>query len=244
MKNDFALLEKEFLRIKNMGLIRPLRKGSTGLGYTFETLINKVEDQDCKPDFKSIEIKCKLGYSKTPISLFTCAPKRDDGTAINYIFEKYSYFRYNNPNDKKIFSIKIFTKYATNINGYEFKLKVDYLNTKIIMQSYYNNIYIEDVCYWDFKTIETKLKRKMSNLAIIYGYPYTYENILYYKYLKMEKYYLKGFFEFLKLIEEDKICIYFHLTEKYNNVEKLIDNHGVCFKIRKEYLDKLFYRIF
>ena len=54
MKEDFISLKKEFRRIKNMGLIETMRKGGSGIGYTLETLLNKKEDQECKPDFKSI----------------------------------------------------------------------------------------------------------------------------------------------------------------------------------------------
>ena len=34
MKEDIKKLKKEFRKIKNMGLVKSLRKGSTGVGYT------------------------------------------------------------------------------------------------------------------------------------------------------------------------------------------------------------------
>lgn len=244
MKEDIILLKNEFKKIKNIGLVKSLRNGTTGIGYTFESLLNKKEDQECKPDFKSIELKCKLGYSKTPLSLFTCAPKRNAKEAINYIFNTYKFHRYNNKSDIKIFSAKLFSNYSTDINGYTFKLKVDYYNLRIIMQSFYNTIYLEDVCYWDFKTLEKKLKEKLTTLAIIYGYPYKINNQIYYKYLKMNIYKLRGFYEFLDLINRDAIFIYMYFKEgkdKEGNIK--IENHGVCFKIRQENILKLFSRI-
>ena len=42
-----------------MGLIAPLRRGSTGIGYTFETLLSKKEDSESNPDFLG------MGSSKT-----------------------------------------------------------------------------------------------------------------------------------------------------------------------------------
>lgn len=66
-----------FDRIKNMGLISSLRAGSTGIGYTFETLVGIQENNDQVADFKGIEIKCKRkkgGASGGKINLFQLGP--------------------------------------------------------------------------------------------------------------------------------------------------------------------------
>lgn len=243
MIEDFLVLKNEFKRIKRMGLIEPLRKGSTGLGYTFETLLNKKEDQECLPDFRGIELKTKLGYSKSPLTLFTFAPKRFKETATNYIFEKYSYPKYNDKNTLE-FKRDVYSKKLIKRFNYEFKLSVDYFDQQIVMKSYYNGKFVEDVCYWDFKTLEKKLKVKLSKLAIIYAYPYKKDNKLYYKYLKMNTYKLRGFFEFLQLIQQDKIFVKIGLQnkiEKDGNV--IIDNHGVAFKIHNEFIEELFIKL-
>lgn len=244
MNKDFLKLKKEFNRIKNIGLIEAMRKGTGGLGYTFETLLNKKEDQECKPDFGSIEIKCKLGYTKTPLTLFTASPYRNGNYATRYIIENYGYHRNNNSNDVIFFSRTIFSHYTRNVNGYEFKLNVDYLNMQVNIESYYNGTFKEVVCYWDFKLLENKLKKKLSYLAIVYGYPYTYNKVLYYKYLKMETYKLKGFFEFLQLIENDKIHVLIYIKEGKSILgNPQMDIHGVAFKIKREDIDQLFKKI-
>ena len=241
MNKDFLKLENEFKKIRKMGLIESKRKGTSGLGYTFECLLNKKEDQECKPDYGTIEIKCKLGYTKTPITLFNCAPIRNGVYATRYILDNYGY-EYNN---NRIFSRTLFVKYTRVANNYNFKLKINYLEKRIIMEAYYNNKFLEEVCYWDFKELEKKLKVKLTNLAIIYGYPYNYNNIIYYKYLKFEAYKLKGFYEFLDFINRDIIRIQFYMKEGKSilgNPE--MDTHGVAFKINRKDINKLFYRIF
>lgn len=244
MKEDFYILKEEFKRIKNMGLISPLRRGSTGIGYTFETLLNKKEDTDCKPDFKGIELKTKLGYSKSPLTLFHCVPQRKNDSAIHYIFQKYSYTKSKQKNIK-IFECNIFSKKYTKKYNHHFIIKIDYLKKQVIMESYYNNVYIEDVCYWDFKILETKLKSKLNKLAIIYAYPYKKDNKLYYKYLKMNSYKLKGFFEFLRLIEEDKISIQIYLKQKFDETgNEFIDNHGIAFRIDNSFIEELFTKLY
>ncbi|MBE5806316.1 MAG: hypothetical protein E7313_06400 [Clostridiales bacterium] len=244
MNSDIEVLKKEFRRIKRRGLIESLRSGPTGVGYTFETLLNKKEDQECKPDFNSIELKCKLAYSKSLLCLFNCVPTRNGESAIKYIFENYNHYRYGNKNSYKLFERKVYSKYYIERFKISFKLKVDYINTEVVMKSYFDGIFIEDVCKWNFKVLERKLKSKLNFLAIVQAYPYNVENKLYYKYVKMNIYKLKGFFEFLQLIENDKINVSFYMRETISDSgEKIIEDHGVGFKIKTKYIEELFYEI-
>lgn len=57
MYDSFLLLKNKFESIKNKGWIKSLRRGSTGVGYTFESLLGKDEDSYSLPDFNGIEIK-------------------------------------------------------------------------------------------------------------------------------------------------------------------------------------------
>lgn len=244
MKDNFILLENRFKKIKAMGLIKEMRKGPTGIGYTFESLLNKREDQESLPDFKGIELKCKLGYTKTPITLFNCAPKRNNESAIKYIFSTYSHHRYNNLNDYKLFERVIFKKYYIIRNEYHFNLKIDYYNQEILMLSFKNDNFIEVVCKWDFKDLKNKIYKKLQYLSLIEAYPYRRKDGIYYKYVKMTNYKLIGFFEFLQLIDNDKIFVKFYIKEELNNKKQLIlYDHGVAFNIRKEYLKDLFQKI-
>lgn len=244
MKKDVKKLKKEFARIKSMGLIKTLREGPTGVGYTFETLINKKEDQECKPDFGSIELKCKLGYTKSALTLFNCVPKRNGESAIKYIFENYGNHRYGKKDNYKLFERKIFSEHSIERYNYKFKLSVDYYANEVILKSYFKDKYLEDVCKWDFKTLERKLKIKLTNLAIIEAYPYRRDEQIYYKYVKINIYKLIGFFEFLKLIVEDKIFVSFYIKSALsNNGEPIIEDHGVGFKIKLDHIEELFYKL-
>ena len=81
MNNEIKELFKE---IKTKEFNKSLRKGTTGIEFTFENLINKKEDNISTPDYKNIEIKTKLGYSKSPLTLFCNTPKKDNIHAIKY----------------------------------------------------------------------------------------------------------------------------------------------------------------
>ena len=245
MNQDIVELRKKFLEIKREGLIRSLRSGPTGVGYTFETLINKKEDQLCQPDYGSVEIKCKLGYSKSPISLFSCSPTRNGNPALNYIFRNYSYHRYGNEEDIKIFSRNIFKKYSTEINEYSFKLNVNYDEKTLQLKAYKSGIYVEDVCEWKFDNLQNVVEKKLKFLALVKAYPYKRNGETYFKYFNINFYKLKSFQTFLKLIENDKIFILIYLKEKIESDGRaIIENHGAVFKIRTENIDLLFKTIF
>lgn len=74
------LLER-FDDISSRGYIDSLRAGDTGIGYTFETLIGIVENNDQRADFRGIEIKCKQVKESAgrsgKINLFQKAPRWD-----------------------------------------------------------------------------------------------------------------------------------------------------------------------
>lgn len=74
-----------------MGLIESKRTGTTGIGYTFETLLGKKEDKNFTTDFMGIEINAKLGYSKSPLTLFNLTPYMNNNSSIQYIIDNFGY---------------------------------------------------------------------------------------------------------------------------------------------------------
>ena len=126
IKESIKELKEKFEEIKKVSLHKSLRRGPTGIGYTFEKLIGKEEDSSYEPDYKGIEIKTKLGYSKSPITLFNLVGKRDDEVPIcNYLINKFGYFRNGRQKQKALFS-EIYTNTLTRISSnFLWKLKVD-----------------------------------------------------------------------------------------------------------------------
>jgi len=57
MNKSIALLQQKFKIIKQKGYIKSVRRGSTGIGATFESLLGKHEESFELPDFHGIEIK-------------------------------------------------------------------------------------------------------------------------------------------------------------------------------------------
>ena len=82
VNDDIKRLLKQFQQIKDMNWVKSKRKGTTGIGYTFECLLNKEEENLEIPDFGAIEIKTKNFYSRGKIELFVATPDGDSLFAI------------------------------------------------------------------------------------------------------------------------------------------------------------------
>jgi len=70
-----AMTTEEFIikmrEIKNMGFVKSLRKGPTGIGYTLESLLGIKENALASPDLGKVELKAHRSESTSMITLFT-----------------------------------------------------------------------------------------------------------------------------------------------------------------------------
>jgi len=71
MQLSIEEIKKRLTAIKNMGFIRSLRKGPTGIGFTLETLLQIEENNISSPDFGEIELKAQRERHAGMTTLFT-----------------------------------------------------------------------------------------------------------------------------------------------------------------------------
>lgn len=241
MKTEINNLKTIFKNIKNKDFNKSLREGYTSIGFTFESLLNKKEDNQSIPDYNGIEIKTKLGYSKSPLTLLTITPKKDNDRASKYLLEN---FGYPNRNLKyKSFRTDVYVN-KNNIvaNKYIIRLKIDYENNilKLIILDLDLNI-INDTIYWNLNDIKIRLETKLNYLALIKGYQYKKNDETYYKYTNLKIYKLKNFDNFIKLLENNKIYITFNIG--YFRTGKRvgeIHDRGTAFRISTDNIGELF----
>lgn len=245
MKEDMKLLLKDFNRIKNMGWVKSMRKGSTGIGYTFETLLNKEENSLEIPDYGLIEIKTKNILSKQAIKLFCATPDGDELFSTKIIREKFSYPHKNN-NNLLVFNGSVSsTSFSSIGNRYLFKLKVDYSNKKIILIviDFNCNLICNNIS-WSFDMLKQKLERKLMYLALIEAERKFEHNNVYYNYKNINFYQLKGFETFINLIDCGIVKINFGIgTIKNGNKKGQVHDHGIKFEINEKDLTKLYNKI-
>ena len=244
MENNIKKLKELFNKIKNNEFSESLRTGSTSIGYTFESLIGKKEDSSYLPDFNGIEIKTKLGYSKSPMTLFTLVPKKDNVSCIKEILHKYGYP--DKTKGLKSFRGNVFYKHNNIIaNKFIFKSIIDEKNhiLKLIIYDLNFNIIDNDI-YWELEEIKDRLFKKLNYLAIIKGYPYVKNDKQMFKYTNLNIYKLKGFDAFLNLLKSDDIFIVFNIG-MHKSAERFgqICDRGTAFRINIKNIDELFEKI-
>lgn len=244
MEENINNLIKKFNKIKNLGWVKSERKGTSGIGYTFEKLIVKKEDNFFLPDFQGIEIKTKRNFSKGYLTLFNLTPDGDYLFPIEYIRNKYGYSDKEIPN-QKIFRYSVSNENKASFMNKIFKLKVDYNNQKIGLEIVNLLDYSKDTSIsWSFKEIKERLYNKISYLAIVKTIIETKNEVDYIRYYDMKIYKLRDLSTFIKLIENGTIRITFKIGIFHSWVRiGQVHDHGTGFDIHEKNIDELYEQI-
>lgn len=247
--NDFLKLKNEFEKIKERGYIKGVTNNRNASGFTFEKLINSTSGDICIPDYGKIELKVLRIYEFANVNLFSSAPDGKYENSNHWVAENFGY-KDKNTNDIEFKNVLICTFSGKNKckikSGYRFVAKVDYTKCRIYLHIYNEaNVMVStNDIYWDFDTIEDKVIRKLSYLAIIDVKKRIIDGDNYYAYTNMKQYKLKSISTFFKLIELGIVKISFNVGV-YKTGEKKGNyyDHGTSFGILKKDIDKLFDRV-
>jgi hypothetical protein len=239
-------LIKKFKEIKKQGYVKSVVKSKNGAGITLEHLVGSSGDDFPIPDFKGIELKAIRNYKFAEFDLFNASPDGKYVYPSQWIAQNFGY------PDRDYKDIKVFKGNidAKNLNRiglfYYFKLKVDRLNQKIILEVYNSKkILINNDIYWDFDTLKSKLELKLKKLAVIDVQKLYSLNEYYYYYENMNIYSLKSFDVFIDLIDKGIIFVTFKTgVTKSGKYQGKFQDHGTAFRISKNNLEKLFNKIY
>ena len=242
---DFFDLYKLYLKINRMGWVKSKRKGPGGIGYTFETLLGKEEDDFQIPDFKSIEIKTMRFFSKRTLHLFTLTPDGDFLFPIKRLLDTIGY-----PSKFDV-SCKIF---QANANACEYsmvglskkiRLNVNYEKQKVELLAFKSSGQKIDVnISWSFELLEKTLESKLKNLAIVMAKHKVLNNEEYFHYSKIIFYKIRDFDTFISLIEKGIITIIFNI-DVFKSGKRIgqVHDHGTGFCINLNNVDSLYKKI-
>ena len=240
-KIDMIDLLVKFLEIKKLGYVKSLRKGSTGIGYTFETLLGKNEECFPIPDFRSIEIKVKKQFGKGSITLFNAVPD-NEVFATKRLYEEYGVFN-KNFNYNKTFMLSVSTVEYKRYGKHFFKLAIDMDNRliRLIIEDL-NHKVVDKQISWSFELLENKIDMKIKNLAIVKAKEKKVDGVSYYYYYHIGFYELKGKKNFFELINAGMINITFKMSTYMKGIKYgEMNNHGIGFNIDMINLLDLYY---
>lgn len=138
------------------------RYGDTAVGYTFEELLGKSEDNRSDPDLPELEIKAFRSNSNSAITLFTKSPDYPK-SANSFIREEYGV---NGQIHASIFGNKII-QYK---DYFWFGLVPNDETQKLILEIYdptLQRVENELEIYWEYQTLHNILCKKLKNLCLV-----------------------------------------------------------------------------
>ena len=220
-----------FDKVRNQGWIDSLREGTTGIGYTFETLLGIKENNDQKADFKGIEIKCKATKdgntgNSTKINLFQAVPKWNLKATAKELVRILG-----RQGDDGLY--KCYSQVTATPNNLDLLLEVLGAKSKIDLRKN-----LDALGYWTFGQLEKRLTEKHSRAVFVKAKnrimkgksQYSYEELVYCDKPSIER--------FVDLVEKRNIVFEFTMSEKPNGT---VRNHGYPWRlIRADFLDQLF----
>ena len=168
MNENYEELKELFNKIKRKGWIKAHRTGNTGIGKTFEDLLDKKEDNLSLPDFKDIEIKSERNATNSMITLFTKSP--DYPVCVNTFLRENFGSISSEYDNMKILHTTINTKdFNTHLSGNNFKILVDRNLKRLVLQVQDNNTkqIIYENAYWSFENLQKCLEHKLKYVAIV-----------------------------------------------------------------------------
>ena len=159
--------KKDFLLIKSKGFVESHRTHNTGIGKTFEDLMDITENNSSLADYKDVlEIKSKRELSKSMLTLFTKSPTNPPG-ANSHLRLQYGH---SDANGKKILHTTISaTKFNTFFSETGFKLEVNEKEEKvfILVKDITTDKIIDQTIYYKFSDLKEIIETKCKHIAFI-----------------------------------------------------------------------------
>lgn len=242
MNDNIVDLKEKFERIKKMGWVKEQRKGFASIGYTFESLLGKEEDDFPMPDYGNIEIKTMNDNAKTNLHLFTLTPDGDYLFPIKRILDRLG-CPLKDATEYKMFYRSFNSKDYTSIGKFKKgKIFVNYKEEKIDLLVYdEKNKNININVSWSFSWLEQRLLLKLKYLAVVRAASRITNHEGYYYYHKISFFKIKDFKTFLKLIDDGIIAITFKIGVFREGKRKgQVYDHGTDFSISIDNLNILY----
>ncbi len=216
---------KKFQKIKNMGFVKTMRKGPTGVGYTFETLLGIEENNINGPDIEDIEIKAHRLNSTNLITLFTFNNK------VWQINPLEAIRKYGTPDKNGRLGLYFTMSQKPNSQG----LFVYITDDDIQLRHLDGTV----IAIWSIDKLVERFNQKIPALLFVIAEVEERDGIEYFHYIRAQL--LRGTTKsvLLSQFKEENIVVDLRLHDKGTRAR----NHGTGFRCYEENLPKIFSHI-
>lgn len=222
---DLEAFKQKFNELKKLGFVKSLRKGPTGIGLTFETLMGIKENNLSLPDINGIEIKTHRNNSKSMISLFTFNKKVWKIPPLEAI-KKYGSCDENG---------RLGMYYTMSLTPNSAGLFLTVNNKEISVQHRSGEI----IATWQLSTLTERFTQKIPALLFISAHTEERAGIEYFHFYRGQL--MRNTTEEVlsELFKTGNLLIDLRLHAKVTRAR----NHGTAFRTFEDKLPLLFYRI-
>jgi len=224
---EITLIKKRLPEISEMGFIQSLRKGNTGVGYTFETLFGIEENNDSGADLNGkIEFKAQRKGRSCRTSSFTQAPIWH--YQIRDIIKKYGK---SHPEDTD--RVNWYPSLNSDENPAGLILTID--DGNLLIKDNHQDLVIGEI---PIEILKYRFKQKLNKLLLVYADAKKIDSIEHFHYNEAFLCQEPGLENISKLILEDKLVVEprCHLFKSTNKVR----DRGVAFRINGVHLRSLY----
>jgi hypothetical protein len=146
---------KRLKALKAMGYVKSMRKGPTGIGFTFESYVGIKENNLALPDIEGFEIKAHRNGSDNLITLFTF----NRGAWIMNPIDAVKKYGTKDKNGRK----GLYFTMSRSVNSAGLYLDIDahYVSVKHIDGN--------EIAKWSFDDIAEQFKKKIPGLILIHA---------------------------------------------------------------------------
>ena len=221
---------KRFDQIESRGFIKTLRPGSTGIGYTLESLLNIEENNSVSGDFMGMEVKAYRDDEKRfddhhKMNLFLKEPTWLDEFSTADRIRNYGYL------DKEGRQAW-YQSVTSKPNQAGLSLKVDDKRSRVTLIRNHHPI-----AFWSFDILQKRLDEKHSETVFVAAETngtgknekFHFQTVTYCANPSIER--------FVQLVEDGDVIVELRMHVKETGAAR---NHGTAFRVRKHRLKDLY----
>lgn len=219
--------------IAAQGWVPTLRAGSTGVGYTLETMLDIAENNSPLGDFMGMELKAyrddDVGLNDSEkMNLFLKEPTWTDNLRHADRIRRYGY---QDPNGR----LAMYSTVKSRTNSHGFQLVSDRQRERVYLQNGGQGI-----AYWTFDVLAKRLREKHSEVVFVAAHARGKGRSEEFQYYSVTWCQDPDVSEFVNLIEAGEVVLELRMHMKPGGS---VRNHGSAFRIKQNQIPQLFARV-